>query len=91
MGSLSFHSMLSRTIRRMSSRNKNNTVDNFSIHGNAIQEVHEIPMSAINRPTPSVLDQEKVERMKQVLQDEEHKDDLTPIVSLNTPCTHNEN
>ncbi|KAI9316723.1 ParB/Sulfiredoxin [Dichotomocladium elegans] len=56
-----------------------NTVDNFSIHGNSVAEVYDIPMSVINRPIPSILDRSKVEEMKNVLQQEEHQEDLTPI------------
>ncbi|KAI8394163.1 ParB/Sulfiredoxin [Radiomyces spectabilis] len=54
-------------------------VDNFSIHGNAVSEVYDIPMSCINRPIPSQLDRDKVEEMKRALQDENHNQDLTPI------------
>ncbi|KAG0172159.1 Sulfiredoxin [Apophysomyces sp. BC1034] len=54
-------------------------VDNFSIHGNAIEEVHDIPLSAVNRPIPSILDRAKVEEMKNLLQDPEHQEELTPI------------
>ncbi|CDH54233.1 hypothetical protein RO3G_07562 [Lichtheimia corymbifera JMRC:FSU:9682] len=62
----------------MATQNKE-SVDNFSIHGNAVQEVYDIPMSAINRPIPSILDRNKVDNMKKALQTEENKDDLTPI------------
>ncbi|KAI8086242.1 ParB/Sulfiredoxin [Halteromyces radiatus] len=54
-------------------------VDNFSIHGNSIKEVYDIPMSAINRPLPSSLERAKVEEMKQKLNDPDHQLDLTPI------------
>ncbi|KAI8144893.1 ParB/Sulfiredoxin [Fennellomyces sp. T-0311] len=54
-------------------------VDNFSIHGNSVEEVYDIPMSAINRPIPSILDRKKVEGMKKAMEEEEHKNDLTPI------------
>ncbi|CEG71332.1 Sulfiredoxin [Rhizopus azygosporus] len=54
-------------------------VDNFSIHGNAIKDVYDVPMSAINRPIPSQLDREKVEHMKTVLQTPEREQELTPI------------
>ena len=69
-------------IRKMTTDNNKNQVDNFSIHGHSIDEVYNIPMSAINRPIPSILDREKVEGMKKAMQTEERKDDLTPIVSL---------
>ena len=36
-------------------------------------------MSAINRPIPSQLDREKVERMKTVLQTPDREQELTPI------------
>lgn len=42
-------------------------------------QVYDIPMSAINRPIPSILDREKVENMKKVLEEEERRDELTPI------------
>ncbi|CAO3587003.1 unnamed protein product [Absidia cylindrospora] len=54
-------------------------VDNFSIHGNSIKEVYDIPMSAINRPFQSALDRSKVDEMKQKLNDPEHDLELTPI------------
>ncbi|KAG0748450.1 hypothetical protein G6F57_006423 [Rhizopus arrhizus] len=60
----------------------NNTeisVDNFSIHGNAVKEVFDVPMSVINRPIPSQLDREKVEKMKVVLGTPGKEDELTPI------------
>lgn len=40
-------------------------------------------MSVINRPIPSQLDREKVERMKVVLDTPGKEDELTPIVSIN--------
>ncbi|KAL0095597.1 ParB/Sulfiredoxin [Phycomyces blakesleeanus] len=55
------------------------TVDNFSIHGNAVSEVCDIPLSVVNRPIPSQLDRAKVEEMKTILQTDTKKDDLTPI------------
>ncbi|GAA5813783.1 hypothetical protein MFLAVUS_007270 [Mucor flavus] len=54
-------------------------VDNFSIHGNSVKEVFDVPMSVINRPIPSQLDKEKVEHMKEVLQTPERENELTPI------------
>ncbi|KAI9009318.1 ParB/Sulfiredoxin [Phycomyces nitens] len=68
--------MLPRLIRSMSTKN---TVDNFSIHGNAVSEVCDIPLSVVNRPIPSQLDRAKVEEMKTILQTDDRKDDLTPI------------
>ncbi|KAI7903341.1 ParB/Sulfiredoxin [Cokeromyces recurvatus] len=53
--------------------------DNFSIHGNSIKEVYDVPMSVINRPIPSLLDREKVELMKEVLKNPETEKELTPI------------
>jgi sulfiredoxin len=41
-----------------------------------------VPMSVINRPIPSQLDKEKVEKMKAVLQIPERENELTPIVSF---------
>ncbi|KAI8883982.1 sulfiredoxin [Backusella circina FSU 941] len=55
------------------------TVDNFSIHGNAVKEVYDVPMSVINRPIPSQLDRQKVDNMKEVLQIQERENELTPI------------
>ncbi|KAI8991688.1 ParB/Sulfiredoxin [Mycotypha africana] len=54
-------------------------VDNFSIHGNAVKDVYDVPMSAINRPIPSILDREKVENMKTILQIPDREKELTPI------------
>lgn len=51
---------------------------NFSIHTNGIAEIHEIPFSIINRPIPSTLEEEKVCKMMNILQDGK-KDELTPI------------
>ncbi|CAO3699929.1 unnamed protein product [Rhizopus microsporus] len=65
-------------LKNMSTKAKT-VVDNFSIHGNAIKDVYDVPMSAINRPIPSQLDREKVERMKTVLQTPEREQELTPI------------
>ncbi|KAL7332224.1 hypothetical protein PS15p_204300 [Mucor circinelloides] len=66
--------------RKMSSNNTNaKGIDNFSIHGNSIKEVYDVPMSAINRPIPSQLDKQKVENMKQVLQIPGREEELTPI------------
>ncbi|CAO3618380.1 unnamed protein product [Cunninghamella echinulata] len=62
--------------------NNNSTIQsdkNFSIHGNAISEVVEVPMSVINRPLPSELNKEKVDEMKNLLNNPEHDQDLTPI------------
>ncbi|KAI8641872.1 ParB/Sulfiredoxin [Parasitella parasitica] len=63
----------------MSSNNSKNELDNFSIHGDSIKEVYDIPMSAINRPIPSQLDRVKVEKMKQVLEIPGREEELTPI------------
>jgi uncharacterized ParB-like nuclease family protein len=41
-----------------------------------------VPMSVINRPIPSQLDREKVEKMKVVLDTPGKEDELTPIVSI---------
>ncbi|KAI7892203.1 ParB/Sulfiredoxin [Mucor mucedo] len=54
-------------------------VDNFSIHGNSVKQVFDVPMSVINRPIPSQLDKEKVENMKTILQIPERENELTPI------------
>ncbi|KAI8996835.1 ParB/Sulfiredoxin [Pilobolus umbonatus] len=53
--------------------------DNYSIHGDSVTEVHDIPMSIINRPIPSQLDREKVDHMKQILQTPGKENELTPI------------
>lgn len=43
-------------------------------------KAYDVPMSVINRPIPSQLDKEKVEKMKAVLQIPERENELTPIV-----------
>ncbi|KAI7871710.1 ParB/Sulfiredoxin [Spinellus fusiger] len=53
-------------------------VDNFSIHGNSISEVYDIPLAIVNRPIPSQIDRSKVEEMKKKLESEK-SGDLTPI------------
>ncbi|KAG0746133.1 hypothetical protein G6F57_003082 [Rhizopus arrhizus] len=54
-------------------------IDNFSIHGNAIKKIFDVPMSVINRPIPSQLDRVKVEDMKHVLKSPGREKELTPI------------
>ncbi|KAL1925003.1 uncharacterized protein VTP21DRAFT_4657 [Calcarisporiella thermophila] len=52
--------------------------DNFSIHGNQVDEVVDIPLSVVNRPIPSILDDEKVKEMKKVIEAGK-AEKLTPV------------
>ncbi|KAI9498345.1 ParB/Sulfiredoxin [Zychaea mexicana] len=70
---------MQRFFLRKMATDSSKKVDNYSIHGNSVEEIYDIPMGAINRPIPSILDREKVEGMKKQMQVEESKDDLTPI------------
>ncbi|CAO3625950.1 unnamed protein product [Cunninghamella blakesleeana] len=63
----------------MSSSTHDQSDKNFSIHGNSVAEVIDVPMSVIHRPIPSELNQDKVKEMKLLLNDPEHDKDLTPI------------
>lgn len=38
-----------------------------SVHSASIDEVHEVPMSVIHRPIPSVLDEEKVKSLMETI------------------------
>lgn len=50
-----------------------------SIHAGNITEVHDMPLSIINRPIPPVLDEEKVESLMKTLSNPETADQVPPI------------
>ncbi|TMW50368.1 hypothetical protein DOY81_004553, partial [Sarcophaga bullata] len=72
--------IITTTANKMSATN--GEVDR-SVHSASIDEVHEVPMSVIHRPIPSVLDEEKVkslmETIKASLSNEKTSDDVPPI------------
>lgn len=39
-----------------------------SVHSDGIKEVHQVPMNVINRPIPSVLEEEKVQSLMKTIQ-----------------------
>eukprot|EP01006_Ploeotia_vitrea_P067769 TRINITY_DN98398_c0_g1_i1.p1 TRINITY_DN98398_c0_g1~~TRINITY_DN98398_c0_g1_i1.p1 ORF type:complete len:124 (+),score=5.36 TRINITY_DN98398_c0_g1_i1:20-391(+) len=49
-----------------------------SVHSASKQIVHNVPMTAITRPLPSVLDEDKVQSMVKAIE-ENRKDELPPI------------
>ncbi|XP_022793350.1 sulfiredoxin-1-like [Stylophora pistillata] len=50
-----------------------------SVHSDGIKEVHQVPMNVINRPIPSVLEEEKVQSLIQTIQDEHARYSVPPI------------
>jgi len=50
-----------------------------SIHGDQIDEVHEVPMEVIIRPFPPELDDNKVKSLMETLNDPESKHRVPPI------------
>ncbi|KAM3618389.1 uncharacterized protein V6R79_019804 [Siganus canaliculatus] len=56
---------------------KNN--DNRSIHSDNIEEVHNVPMSAIIRPLPSVLDELKVQSLMDTIKENADISIVPPI------------
>ncbi|XP_076354070.1 sulfiredoxin isoform X2 [Tachypleus tridentatus] len=50
-----------------------------SIHADHISEIHDVPMSVLIRPFPSVLDEEKVRSLMKVLKDPATRDQVPPI------------
>ncbi|XP_027195685.2 sulfiredoxin [Dermatophagoides pteronyssinus] len=51
--------------RTMSSKSE----ENRSIHSASINEIHDVPMSVIHRPIPSILDENKVKSLMQTFKD----------------------
>lgn len=56
---------------------KNN--DNRSIHSDSIEEVHNVPMSVIIRPIPSLLDEQKVQSLMDTIKETEDTSVVPPI------------
>ncbi|XP_065363773.1 sulfiredoxin [Calliphora vicina] len=56
----------------------NSHVDH-SVHSASIYEIHEVPMSVIHRPIPSVLDEEKVKSLMETIKNEKSSDRVPPI------------
>ena len=42
--------------------------EGISVHSDGIKEVHQVPMNVINRPIPSVLEEEKVQSLMKTIQ-----------------------
>lgn len=43
--------------------------EGISVHSDGIKEVHQVPMNVINRPIPSVLEEEKVQSLMKTIQE----------------------
>ena len=43
-------------------------LNNNSIHGASITEIHDIPMAVVTRPIPSILDETKVLSLMETIQ-----------------------
>ncbi|XP_067637475.1 sulfiredoxin isoform X2 [Eurosta solidaginis] len=56
-----------------------NAGENTSVHSAAIAEVHQVPMSVIHRPIPSVLDEAKVQSLMETIKNEKSEDEVPPI------------
>ncbi|XP_055617234.1 putative sulfiredoxin isoform X2 [Toxorhynchites rutilus septentrionalis] len=50
-----------------------------SVHSAGLAEVHEMPMSVINRPIPSVLDNNKVQSLMDTIQNPDLAESVPPI------------
>ncbi|XP_034490134.1 putative sulfiredoxin [Drosophila innubila] len=57
----------------------NNTEMDTTIHSAGISEVHDVPMSVIKRPIPSVLDELKVQSLMDTIKSETGEDDVPPV------------
>ncbi|XP_055840552.1 putative sulfiredoxin isoform X2 [Episyrphus balteatus] len=53
--------------------------NNTSVHSASVDEVHDVPMSEIHRPIPSILDEEKVQSLMATLEIEESQGNVPPI------------
>ncbi|XP_017045618.1 putative sulfiredoxin isoform X1 [Drosophila ficusphila] len=71
---------LSGIVRRKFSndRQAHNIMDT-TIHSAGIAEIHQVPMSVIQRPIPSVLDEKKVESLMETIKGESSEDEVPPI------------
>ncbi|KAI8124241.1 putative sulfiredoxin [Lucilia cuprina] len=56
-----------------------NSYNDKSVHSASIDEIHEVPMSVIHRPIPSVLDEEKVKSLMETIKNEKSSDQVPPI------------
>ncbi|XP_037811653.1 putative sulfiredoxin [Lucilia sericata] len=56
-----------------------NSYNDKSVHSASIDEIHEVPMSVIHRPIPSVLDEEKVKSLMETIKNEKSSDQVQPI------------
>ncbi|XP_016981646.1 putative sulfiredoxin isoform X1 [Drosophila rhopaloa] len=70
----------SRIIRKqfLTDRQAYSTMDT-TIHSAGIAEIHQVPMSVIQRPIPSVLDEKKVESLMETIKGETSEDEVPPI------------
>ncbi|XP_017111674.1 putative sulfiredoxin isoform X1 [Drosophila elegans] len=70
----------SRNIRKqfLTARQAHSTMDT-TIHSAGIAEIHNVPMSVIQRPIPSVLDEKKVESLMETIKGESSEDEVPPI------------
>ncbi|XP_068139836.1 sulfiredoxin [Drosophila tropicalis] len=50
-----------------------------TVHSAGIAEIHNVPMSVIKRPIPSVLDEKKVLSLIETIKQEETEDEVPPI------------
>nr|XP_016939049.1 putative sulfiredoxin isoform X1 [Drosophila suzukii] len=50
-----------------------------TIHSAGIGEIHMVPMSVIQRPIPSVLDEKKVQSLMETIKGETSEDEVPPI------------
>ncbi|KAH8354845.1 hypothetical protein KR084_011737 [Drosophila pseudotakahashii] len=50
-----------------------------TIHSAGIAEIHMVPMSVIQRPIPSVLDEKKVQSLMETIKGESSEDEVPPI------------
>jgi len=51
----------------------------MSLYTNHVTEVHDVPVSVITRPLPSVLDEAKVQSLMETIQNEETRGNVPPI------------
>ncbi|KAH8304622.1 hypothetical protein KR018_003717 [Drosophila ironensis] len=50
-----------------------------TVHSAGIAEIHNVPMAVIQRPIPSVLDEQKVLSLMETIQGEGSEDEVPPI------------
>nr|NP_001188665.1 sulfiredoxin, isoform B [Drosophila melanogaster]NP_001188666.1 sulfiredoxin, isoform C [Drosophila melanogaster]ADV37747.1 sulfiredoxin, isoform B [Drosophila melanogaster]ADV37748.1 sulfiredoxin, isoform C [Drosophila melanogaster] len=50
-----------------------------TVHSAGIDETHLVPMSVIQRPIPSVLDEQKVQSLMETIKNETSEDEVPPI------------